>query len=113
MSAQDLRLRKRRGGRLYIDVGDDGRVLGATFSFSAGQAESAGNPGISTETTRKILSILREKPSAGRREMALRIGNVTEDGVKFHLEKLKSEGKIRRIGPRKGGKRVIAHEETE
>ena len=31
------------------------------------------------------------------------IGNITEDGVKYNLDKLKKEGKIKRIGPDKGG----------
>jgi ATP-dependent DNA helicase RecG len=45
--------------------------------------------------------------------MASRIGDITEDGVKYHLEKLKSAGKIRRVGPPKGGKWVIVQEEAE
>ena len=29
--------------------------------------------------------------------------NITEDGVKYHLAKLKKQGKLKRIGPDKGG----------
>jgi ATP-dependent DNA helicase RecG len=29
--------------------------------------------------------------------------DITEDGVKYHLDKLKDAGRIRRIGPDRGG----------
>lgn len=35
--------------------------------------------------------------------MAELLVDITEDGVKYHLTKLKTEGVIRRIGPDKGG----------
>jgi len=49
------------------------------------------------------MEILRTDPEAGRAEIAKRIGGITEDGVKYHLAKLKAEGLIRRVGPDKGG----------
>jgi len=55
------------------------------------------------KTTQKILAILREHPSSSRREIAEQLGDITEDGVKYHLEKLKGQGTVRRIGPAKGG----------
>lgn len=55
------------------------------------------------KTTQKILAILRRHPSVSRKEIAESLGKITEDGVKYHLDKLKSEGIIRRIGPAKGG----------
>jgi ATP-dependent DNA helicase RecG len=51
----------------------------------------------------KILAILEENPSASRREIAERLADITEDGVKYHLDRLKAAGKIRRIGPARGG----------
>ena len=55
------------------------------------------------KTTRKILDILKEHPQAGRKEIAEILGDITEEGVKYHLEKLKKEGILNRIGPDKGG----------
>ena len=49
------------------------------------------------------LSILRENPQAGRRAIAEIMTNITEDGVKYQLDKLKKEGVIERVGPAKGG----------
>jgi ATP-dependent DNA helicase RecG len=51
----------------------------------------------------KILVILMENPSASRREIAERLADITEDGVKYHLDRLKAAGKIRHIGPARGG----------
>lgn len=55
------------------------------------------------KTTQKILSILKENPSAGRKEIAAILGDITEDGVKYQLNKMKKEKILERIGPAKGG----------
>ena len=55
------------------------------------------------KTTQKIIGILREHPAISRRELATLLGDITENGVKYHLEKLKTSGLIRRIGPDRGG----------
>ena len=55
------------------------------------------------KTTQKILVLLRQNPQLSRSSIAELIENITEDGVKYHLDKLKKEGKIKRIGPAKGG----------
>ena len=55
------------------------------------------------KTTQKILDILKEHPQAGRKEIAEILGDITEDGVKYHIDKLKKEGILNRIGPDKGG----------
>jgi ATP-dependent DNA helicase RecG len=39
--------------------------------------------------------------------LAKAIGNITEDGIKYHLEKLKDEGKIRRLGGTRGKWEVL------
>jgi ATP-dependent DNA helicase RecG len=56
------------------------------------------------KTAQKILEILRTTPGAGRGEIAVLLGNITENGVKYHLNKLKTDGRIRRVGPDKGGR---------
>ncbi len=53
-------------------------------------------------TTQKILQVLSKNPKSSRKELALEIG-LSEDGIKWNLDKLKKENKIRRIGPDKGG----------
>lgn len=55
------------------------------------------------KTAQKIVDVLREHPTAGRAELAKILGGITEDGVKYHLTKLKKQGIIRRVGPDKGG----------
>lgn len=55
------------------------------------------------KTAQKILAILLENPSASRREIAERLTDITESGVKYHLDRLKAEGIVRRVGPARGG----------
>ena len=54
------------------------------------------------KTAQKILDILAKNPSATRTELASATG-LSPDGVKWNLDKLKKSGKIRRIGPDRGG----------
>ena len=58
------------------------------------------------KTTKKVLIILAEKPSISMREIAEEL-NLTSDGVIWQINKLKSQGIIRREGADKGGKWVI------
>jgi len=55
------------------------------------------------KTTRKILELLKQNPKYSRKELSELIEGITEDGIKYNLDKLKKEGKIKRIGPDKGG----------
>jgi ATP-dependent DNA helicase RecG len=55
------------------------------------------------KTTQKILATLAVNPMFTRREIAKSLGDISENGVKYHLEKLKASGHIRRVGPDKGG----------
>ena len=54
------------------------------------------------KTVVRILGILSENPRSTRRDLALATG-LTEDGVKWHLQQLKAAGRLRRVGPDKGG----------
>ena len=50
----------------------------------------------------RILALLRQNPSAGRREIAATLGT-TRSIVRYRLDKLRAAGKIERVGPDKGG----------
>ena len=54
------------------------------------------------KTTQKILELVRQNPRLTRKDLSDALG-ITEDGIKFHLARLKKEGLLRRIGPDKGG----------
>jgi ATP-dependent DNA helicase RecG len=55
----------------------------------------------------RILELLKEDPTAGRKKLAIILGNITEDGVKYHLDKLKETGKIERVGGTRGHWKVL------
>ncbi|MEB3124089.1 MAG: ATP-binding protein [Synechococcales bacterium] len=55
------------------------------------------------KTEDRIIEILSLNPQASRTEMADALGGITEDGVKYQLNKLKKQGRIARVGPDKGG----------
>ena len=58
---------------------------------------------VSTQkTAQKILDILRSNPKATRKELAEYL-NTSTDSIKWHLETLKKQNKLRRIGADKGG----------
>ena len=50
----------------------------------------------------RILTLLRQNPSASRRKIAATLGT-TKSIVRYRLDKLRAAGKIARIGPDKGG----------
>jgi len=56
------------------------------------------------ETTREIiLNVIKNKPEITRNELA-DICGITPDGIKYHLDKLRQNGKIRHVGPTKKGR---------
>ena len=69
-----------------------------------------GGEAAAQETTQEnILAGLRVEPTLTRKLLAQRLG-ISEDGVKYHLNKLKAAGRIRRVGPTKGGRwEVVEH----
>ncbi len=54
------------------------------------------------KTTQKILDMIAANPSISRKELATQVG-ITADGIKYHLAKLQKNGRLKRIGPDKGG----------
>ena len=55
------------------------------------------------KTASKILSVLRRNPHSTRQDIVVATG-LTDDGVKWNLRKLKAAGRLRRVGPDKGGR---------
>jgi ATP-dependent DNA helicase RecG len=55
----------------------------------------------------RIVSFLRKNPSASRRRIAEALEGTTEGSVRYHLDKLKNSGTLRRVGPDRGGRWVV------
>lgn len=54
------------------------------------------------KTREKIINAIRENKQITTSSLAIILG-ITEKGIEYHLQKLKNEKKIERIGPDKGG----------
>ncbi|MCH5245556.1 MAG: winged helix-turn-helix transcriptional regulator [Muribaculaceae bacterium] len=50
-----------------------------------------------------ILEYIHNHPNASRKKIATNLNGITENGVKYHLQKLQKQGIIKRIGADKGG----------
>jgi ATP-dependent DNA helicase RecG len=59
-----------------------------------------------------ILQHLRQHPQANVQELMDATG-LSANGVKYHLNQLKQTGKLRRLGPTKGGRWEVAEAETK
>ncbi len=69
----------------------------------SGEERGSATQETTRETTQeRILALLRHQPSLTRRELADRTG-ISPDGVKYHLDKLRSAGAVRRVGSTKAG----------
>lgn len=67
----------------------------------------------STQKQQEILLYLKGNPTAGRKTIAIGIGNITEDGVKANLYSLQQKGLLRRIGSAKGGYWEAVEKDTD
>ena len=54
------------------------------------------------KTVEKIILRIKENPSVSTKELEA-ITGLTRRGVEWNIKKLKEEGRIRRVGPDKGG----------
>ena len=63
--------------------------------------------GTSQNLANRILIFLREHPSASRRDMVRALEGATEGSVRYQLDKLKEMGKLRRVGPDRGGRWLV------
>lgn len=88
---------------LWLEFPFSPEYLGAIQEELSGKTPGKMSGRIPQKTTQKIIEILREHPALERRELATLLGGITENGVKYHIEKLKANGLIRRVGPDRGG----------
>ena len=61
-----------------------------------------------TTTQKAILDYLKEHPKATRQEVAESLDNITENGIKYHFNRLQKMGYLKREGGRKLGHWVVA-----
>jgi len=66
---------------------------------------------ITQKTTQKILELIKSNPKITRKELSQKIEDITEEGIKYNIDKLKKEGRIKRIGSDKGGQWEIVEGE--
>jgi len=59
------------------------------------------------DTQRKILGLIRENPAISKGELAGRIG-ISTTAIDKNIASLKAKGRIRRVGPDKGGHWEVA-----
>ncbi len=52
----------------------------------------------------QIVEILRRNPQATRQAIADALGDISADGVKYHLKKLQDAGRLKRMGSTKAGR---------
>ncbi|MDP2957634.1 MAG: ATP-binding protein [Longimicrobiales bacterium] len=79
------------------------KIAGGTGEVPGGTTQITTQKTTQKTTPERILDILRADPTASRRTISEHLTDITEDGVKYHLDKLKDAGRIRRIGPDRGG----------
>lgn len=60
------------------------------------------------KTTVKILRMLQNNPFLTNSELA-QMCKITEDGIFYHIKRMKTAGLIRREGPNKGGKWIVVN----
>lgn len=51
-----------------------------------------------SEVQISIIDYIHNHPNASRKEIAANISNITENGVKYHMQKLQKQGIIKRAG---------------
>ena len=80
------------GGRIFLGISDEGMVKGNVI----------------VEIFENRLRLIRVNPYITREELADKIG-ITTGGIKYHMEKLRKEEKLRHSGPTKKGKWEVLH----
>ncbi|MBI4320155.1 MAG: winged helix-turn-helix transcriptional regulator [Chloroflexi bacterium] len=80
----------------------DGRSVKPGLSSEKSSVKAESSPKGSLKSSLKIVELMRRNPGITIAELALSVG-ITDRAIKKQIEKMKSQGRIRRIGPDKGG----------
>jgi ATP-dependent DNA helicase RecG len=90
---------------LLIGVNDNNQIVGCIIENTKRPTYLSGQTTQKTtqKTVDRIIEILTLDPYASRSKITEILSGISEDGVKYQLNKLKRQGKIQRIGPDKGG----------
>jgi ATP-dependent DNA helicase RecG len=83
-----------------------------SFLEQEGEGGEATQETTQETTQEKILVSLRTEPTLTRKLIARRLG-ISEDGVKYHLDKLKAAGRIRHVGPTKAGRWEVIEDQMD
>jgi ATP-dependent DNA helicase RecG len=75
---------------------------GCLFTATVHRREVGGSEKSSPKSSPKIIELMRQNPAITVPEIAQH-GGVTDRMIKNQIEKLKIQGRIRRIGPARGG----------
>lgn len=92
---------ERSSVKFYFDNGFS-VIFQRVSAIPAESKEVEGSETTMGKTAGKILEAVRDNPSITREELS-QITNLSIRGVEWNLAKLKKEGKIKRIGPDRGG----------
>jgi len=83
-----------------IDFADDRD--GCLFNVIVHRKEEKGSAKSSEKSSEKILALLKAEPRLAAREVAERL-EITQRAVEKQIAKLREDGRLRRIGPARGG----------
>lgn len=78
-----------------------------TTQITAQMTTQKGNSMDTQQIQNKILDSILNYPNISRKDLSEILGDITEDGVKYHLDKLKSDRIIKRVGSTRGYWKVI------
>jgi len=91
-----------RGGHWQV-LGEDQGSLGRTTPITTPMTTPIAAQKTAQNRGEQILALLGEDPTLSSPVIAERLGNLTTDGVKYHLDRLQAEGRLRHVGPTRGG----------
>lgn len=90
--------------RPNADLQGDALIKGRTKATQTTTQTTTQRIRVITPAQLSILRFLRLNPRVSRRELSIKLQNITEDGVKYNIAALKKAGLLRREGPDYGGR---------
>ena len=90
-------INKETNQEIHSDIEDIGGTSQETDQEIDGASQETNR-----EINKKILQLIKQNPRISGKKMAESVG-ISESGVKYHLDKLRKNGKITHVGPTKKG----------